>query len=101
MSFGLVFEVEAREEAWAAGDWYESREPGVGGRFAAVLDEHLRAIISDPFRYAKAGPTTHKAKINGWPYSIYFTILEERRLVKILAVWHGKRNPAELRRRVK
>jgi hypothetical protein len=31
----------------------------------------------------------------------YFTINVEHREVKILAIWHGARNPAELRRRLK
>ncbi len=101
MSFGLIIEADVREEIRQAGDWYEAREAGVGGRFAVVLDELLQKIISDPFRYPKAGPTTHKAKIIGWPYSIFFTILEEKRLVKIIAVWQGNQNPAKLRRRLK
>ena len=101
MSFGLLIEADVREEMRQAGDWYEAREPGVGGRFSVVLDKCLQQIISDPFRYPKAGPTTHKAKIIGWPYSIFFTILEEKRLVKIIAVWQGNQDPAKLRRRLK
>jgi plasmid stabilization system protein ParE len=101
MSFALGFEPEAREEMRVAGDWYELHQPGLGGRFAMVLDSCLEAIVSDPLRYPKAGPTTHKAKISGWPCSVYFTVLEERRLVIVVAVWHGSRNPAELRRRLK
>jgi len=101
MSFGLLIEAAVREEMRSAGDWYESREPGVGGRFAVVLDKYLQQIISDPFRYPKAGPTIHKAKIIGWPYSIYFTVLKEKRLVKIIAVWQGYQDPAKLRQRLK
>ncbi|HEY5345524.1 MAG TPA: type II toxin-antitoxin system RelE/ParE family toxin [Verrucomicrobiae bacterium] len=101
MSFGLIIEADVREEMRDAGDWYESRETGVGGRFAVAVDQYLQQILSDPFRYPKAGPTTHKAKILGWPYSIFFTILEEQRLVKIIAVWQGNQDPAELRRRLK
>ncbi len=101
MSFGLLIEADVREEMRQAGDWYEAREPGVGGHFSVVLDKYLQQIISDPFRYPKAGPTTHKAKIIGWPYSIFFTILEEKRLVKIIAVWQGNQNPTKLRRRLK
>ena len=101
MTFGLLIEANVSEEVRSAGDWYESREPGLGGRFALVVDEYLQKIISDPFRYPKAGPTTYKTKIIGWPYSIYFTILKEKRLVKIVAVWQGHRNPAKLRQRVK
>src|SRR5665213_374886 len=101
MRFGLIIEAEVREEMCAAGDWYESRETGVGGRFAVVLDDYLEQIISDPFRYRKASPTTRKAKIIGWPYSIHFTILEEKHLVKVVAVWQGNQDPAKLRRRLK
>jgi len=101
MSFGLLIEADVREEIHREGDWYEAREAGVGGRFAVVVDQYLQQIASDPFRYPKAGPTTHKAKILGWPYSIFFTILEEQRLVKIIALWQGNQNPARLRRRLK
>ena len=101
MSLGLIIEADVREEMRQAGDWYEAREAGVGGRFSVVLDEYLQQIVSDPFRYPKAGPTTHKAKIIGWPYAIFFTILEEQCLVKIIAVWQGNQDPAELRRRLK
>ena len=52
------------------------------------------------FRQATA--LTRKAKMpEPWPYSIYFTVNDRHREVKIIAVWHGVRNPAELRRRLK
>jgi len=101
MKFGLIIEANVREEMRAAGDWYEAREPGVGGRFAVVLDQYLQQIISDPFRYPKAGPTTYKAKIIGWPYAVFFTILDDKHLVKIIAVRQGNQDPAKLRRRLK
>lgn len=101
MSYGLLFEAGAHEELRKAGDWYEAREEGAGGRFALVVDKCLQQIISDPLRYPKAGPTTHKARILGWPYSVYFTVLEQRRLVKIIAVWQGNQDPATLRGRLR
>ena len=101
MSFGLIIESDALEELRKAGDWYEACETGIGGRFAVVIDKCLQQIVADPFRYPKTGPTTHKAKIYGWPYSIYFTVLDEQSLVKIIAVWQGNQNPAKLRRRLK
>lgn len=36
MSFGLRIEADVREEMRKAGDWYEARETGVGGRFAVA-----------------------------------------------------------------
>jgi plasmid stabilization system protein ParE len=101
MTFAVFVEPAAREEMQKAGDWYESQEVGVGGRFAVVIDECLRRIVADPLRYPKAGATTRKAKILGWPYSIFFTVLEEQRLVKVIAVWQGSQSPSRLQRRLK
>lgn len=101
MIWGLLIEADVREEIRKAGDWYEAREAGVGGRFAVVVDKYLQQIVSDPFRYPKAAPTTHRAKIIGWPYSIYFTVLKQKRLVKIVAVWQGNQDPAVLLRRLR
>ncbi len=101
MSFGLIIEAVVREEIRQAGDWYEAQEAGVGGRFAVALDEYLQKIALDPFRYPKVGPTTYKSKIIGWPYAIFFTILEDKQRVKIVAVWQGNQDPAKLRKRLK
>ena len=50
-----------------------------------------------PERFPLATRLTRKAKILGrWPYSIYFTVNVEHREIKVLAIWHGSRNPAEL-----
>jgi len=35
-----------------------------------------------------------------FPYGIYFSILEDRNEVLIEAVWHQKRNPNRLRKRL-
>ena len=82
MSFGLVIEADVREEMRKAGDWYESREPGVGGRFAVVLDKYLQQVVSNPFRYPKARGRrrTRQKSSAGLTRSIYFTILEKQAL---------------------
>jgi plasmid stabilization system protein ParE len=100
VKFALIIEANAREEMQAAGDWCESREVGVGGRFIRILDDYFARIVSDPFHYRKASPTVRKAKVFSWPYSIYFTILEEKGVIKIIAVWQGNQEPAKLRRRL-
>ena len=62
MSFGAIIEPDVHNEMRQAGDWYEAREAGVGGRFSVVLDEYLQKIISDPFRYPKPGRPLSKPK---------------------------------------
>ncbi len=61
----------------------------------------IAAITSQPLRFSKAGRKGRKARVHGWPYSIYFVINEAHAEIKVIAVWPDSRNPAELRRRLK
>ena len=102
MSFKVIAEAEAKRDWNEAVDWYEEREPGVGLRFDDTLCAFLQTLTQHAERFSFATRLTRKAKIpEPWPYSVYFVINAEFREVKILAIWHGARNPAELRRRLK
>ena len=102
MTFKVIAQAEARREWNEAVDWYEAQESGVGWRFDDELQAFLQTLAHNPARFRLTARWTHKAKMpEPWPYSIYFTINPEHREVTILAVWHGSRNPAKLRRRLK
>ena len=102
MTFKVIAEAEAKRDWNEAVDWYEEREPGVGLRLDDTIRTFLQTFSRQPERFPLATRLTRKAKILGpWPYSVYFTINTEHREVKVLAIWHGKRNPDELRRRLK
>ena len=102
MTFKVIAEAEAKWEWNEAVDWYESQEIGVGWRFDDELQAFLQTLKQNPERFRLATDLMHKAKMpEPWPYLIYFIINREHHEVKILAVWHGSRNPAELRRRLK
>ncbi|HEY1661264.1 MAG TPA: type II toxin-antitoxin system RelE/ParE family toxin [Verrucomicrobiae bacterium] len=82
--------------------WYDKREPGVSVRLNVAMRELLHTLAQQPERFPHATTQTYKAKVpSPWPYSAFFTINIEHSEVKVLAIWHGARNPAELRRRLK
>ncbi len=101
MSFRVIHDSEATFEFQEAVAWYESQADGLGVRFTLEVDAVIAAISSQPLRFSKAGRKGRKARILGWPYSIYFVVNEAHDEIKVIAVWHGSRNPAELRRRLK
>ncbi len=102
MTFRVIAEAEAKREWNEAVDWYEARETGVGWRFDDELQAFLQTLARDPECFRLATSLTRKAKMpKPWPYSVYFTVNRQQREVKVLAIWHGARNPAELRRRLK
>jgi plasmid stabilization system protein ParE len=101
MTFQVVFKREAEAELDEAIVWYDSQTDGVGQKFSREVHATLRQATKDPQRFPFAGPTTQKIKMFGWPYSIYFTLLEDSAQLIVVSVFHGSRNPAELRRRLK
>ena len=102
MTFRVIAEVEARREWHEAVEWYEDRRPGVGLRFDDDLRAFLQSLARDPQRFRLFTRRVHKAKVPPpWPHSVYFTINTTHYEVKVLAIWHGARNPAQLRHRLK
>jgi plasmid stabilization system protein ParE len=102
MTFKVITEAEAERDWHEAVMWYDEREPGVGDRLNVAIRAVLQTLARQPERFSRATRLTHKAKMPPpWPYSVDFTVNTEHREVKVLAVWHGARNPAELRRRLK
>jgi plasmid stabilization system protein ParE len=102
MTFKVIAEVEAKRDWNEAVDWYEEHEPGVGLRFDETIRAFLQTLSRHPERFRLATRLTRKAKMpDPWPYSVYFVINMEFREVKVLAIWHGARDPAGLLRRLR
>jgi plasmid stabilization system protein ParE len=99
MTFTVIVGADAERDWHEAVMFYDEREPGVSHRLNVAVRSVLNSLAQQPERFSHATTLTHKAKVpQPWPYSIYFTINTEHREVKVLAIWHGARNPAELRR---
>ena len=102
MSFRVVIEAEAEREFAEAVNFYDQCEPGVGQRFAHELRAFFKVVCEDPERFPLASRLTRKVKLpEPWPYSVYFAIDRKNFTVVISTLWHGARNPDDLRRRLK
>jgi len=102
MTFGVIAAAEAKRDWNEAVDWYEERQPGLGGRFNNELRRFLQTLARDPERFPLATKLARKAKMPPpWPHSVYFTVNTEYHEVIVLAIWHGARHPAGLLRRLK
>jgi len=96
----LTFEAEAERELREAIVWYKSKKPALAERFEAEVHSLVEAISRNPKRFRLVSRMTRQARVTGWPYSIYFTLDEERSSIVVVAVFHGKRNPDDLHRRL-
>ena len=96
----IIFDAEARLEFENAVIWYNTQQPGLGDRFESEVYEAFQRILANPERFRAVSRKTRQARVEIFKkHSIYFRV--EPDFIGIVSVFHGSRNPAELRRRLK
>jgi plasmid stabilization system protein ParE len=100
MSRQIIFDAEARLEFEEAVVWYDEQQPGLGDRFEAEVHATFQRILQTPERFKLVSKTIRRARVEVFKkYSVYFRV--EPDFIGVVSVFHGSRNPAELRRRLK
>ena len=98
MSHRLIFKRVAREEYFEAVAWYETQRSGLGREFAQEVDRVLKRALANPEQFRKVRPSARKARLDRFPYNIYFAVKGD--VFSVLAVFHGPRHPRELSKRL-
>jgi hypothetical protein len=94
----VLFHPEAEEELLGAAEFYESRSPGLGGRFLDEVQRGLTAIRESPRRWPTLEGEIRRFLLRPFPYGLLFGELPER--IVILAVMHLQREPGCWRSRL-
>ena len=81
-----------------AKNWYERCDSGLGSEFLRSLDECVARIASDPKRYRLFNSNYRKTLMRRFPFQIVYEEREE--CIWILAVYHSKRDPRQLDKRI-
>ena len=97
MSLSVTFRRAARAEFIEATAWYETQRSGLGVEFITEIERCIDAAAERPSTYEAIDKDVRRVVANRFPFSVYFQA-EERRIV-VLAVFHGRRNPAVWQRR--
>ena len=100
MKFTVIVDGPAEQDWLDAVTWYEEQKPGLSQQLNVEIFNCLSALSVNPKRFRFFGRQMRKAKIPDWPFSVFFTINTIHREVKVIAIWHGSRNPSILRRRL-
>lgn len=97
MTVPILFRPEAQAEFDEAFDWYESIRPGAGDLFESQVLATLLRISRFPRIHAAVYGDVRRAAIQKYPYSILY--LPRERFIRIVAVFHNKRDPNIWRKR--
>ena len=96
----IIFNAEARLEFEDAIIWSDEQQPGLGDRFESHVHTTLQSILKDPERFKLISRTTRQARVEVFDkYIVYFRV--EPNFIGIVSVFHGVRNPDELKRRLR
>jgi plasmid stabilization system protein ParE len=100
MSLPVIFKSAARLEFDEAVAWYENANTGLGEEFKLEVKSALKRALANPEFFQKVRGRARRIRLRRFKsYAIYFAIKDD--IFSVIAVFHGSRNPAELRRRLK
>lgn len=94
----LEFLPDAASELYAAADYYETRESGLGRRLHSEVMEVCSAILRQPRLWRERPGGYRRVGCPVFPYYVVYFIRGER--VLVAAVAHGHRLPGYWRSRV-
>ena len=93
----FIWSKTAREEYRDAIRWYEEASQGLGERFSRLLGDVLGQIAENPSRFPFSRHGARHARIKRFPYCVHY--VERQDKIVIVAVFHEKRDPEQLKDR--
>jgi plasmid stabilization system protein ParE len=90
MTLPIAFRPEAAADVVDARDYYDRRQPGLGARFAAALEDVLASIAQNPELFAVILRTVRRVKLRRFPYVVYYRVLSD--CIEVIGVMHGSRH---------
>lgn len=97
MTLRVVFRRSAKREFDDAADRYDQQRQGLGEEFIVEIDQAVAQAATDPNRFPLIFGDVRRAVARRFPYSVYFRVRRDSMVV--VAVFHGRRNPAAWQRR--
>jgi len=91
------FRPDAETDVADAAAWYESQKAGLGAEFLDEILNTCSGIAENPELYPLIHRKTRRAVIHKFPFVIYYRV--ENRLISIIAVMHGSRDPNKWKNR--
>lgn len=98
MTLRIVFRRAAKSEFEDAAVRYDEQRAGLGEEFAIEIEQAVARAAAAPERYPIVFGDIRRTVARRFPYSVYFRVRQDSMVV--LAVFHGRRNPAIWQRRV-
>lgn len=92
MAYKILVSIRAQKEIEDAIDFYDLYSDVAPIYFVTAIKNAYSSLELNPF-YRVRYKNIRAIKLRRFPFSLYFTINEEKDIVTILSCFHNKRNP--------
>jgi len=87
----VFFHSDASAEIKASAIWYERKQPDLGKRFLAAIQDDIQRIQINPLLYPEIMPSIHRSITRSFPFGVVYKVNEDD--IHIYAVMHLHRDP--------
>ena len=94
MGYKLIIASEVENDLQESIDWYNEKQPGLGARFLNEVKKQLHYIKRNPHAIVIRYDIIRCSKVKTFPYLIHYTIEEDIKTIKVIAVFNTNRNPS-------
>ncbi|MBD0331725.1 MAG: type II toxin-antitoxin system RelE/ParE family toxin [Chitinophagaceae bacterium] len=102
MTYHAIFHAEVKTDYDEAYVWYESQEEGLGEKFLAAVRNKIEEIVISPETYGERTEKGYReAVVDGFPFSIIYTVYKKKKEIFISSIHHHKKNPKKKYRKTK
>ena len=101
MGYKILFASEIKSDLQESIDWYNEKQMGLGARFLNEVKKQLNYIKRNPRAIVIRYDNIRCSKVKTFPYLIHFTIEEDIKTIKVIAVFNTNRNPSTWIERVR
>jgi plasmid stabilization system protein ParE len=98
MSRRLIVSPAAESDLDSAYRWYENQRSGLGETFMTCVEAVFHRLLTTPQLHPLVFQSVRQAMVRRFPYVVCHT--DDGQLVKIIAVFHGHRDPTVWKSRV-
>ncbi len=93
MGFQVILSAVALNDLESAVDWYNECEDGLGKRFIEAVNNRLELLAENPHIFSVKLSGYNEAMVDKFPYLIVYRIIAKGKKVRILHIFHTRRNP--------
>ena len=93
MSYAYILHKHAQQDYEQSLEWYLERSIEAAEKFVVAIDNALQLICDNPTRWRNKYKNFHEISLKKYPFTIIYTIEEDKSIVVVSSIYHHKRNP--------